>query len=127
LDSHAGADQSPRRRFFAPLRDLQKVATRIYLGLLHYQDGVEGTLARVTVARRFLPDFGIATECGLGRRSLETLIDMLTITATSPIACPRTPRDLQQRKIMLECSQRSARKTSSISNDPRNFDLASLH
>jgi hypothetical protein len=36
---------------------------------VHYHDGVEGTLACATVARRFLPDFGIATESGLGRRS----------------------------------------------------------
>ena len=65
--------------FFAPLRDLQNVETRIYLGLVHYHDGVEGTLARANVARRFLAEFGIATECGLGRRSPETLIDLLTI------------------------------------------------
>ena len=46
---------------------------------MHYHDGVEGTLARANVARRFLAEFGIATECGLGRRSPETLIDLLTI------------------------------------------------
>ncbi len=65
--------------YFAPLKDFRIDQTRIYLGLVHYHDGVEGALARANVARRYLQHFGIATECGLGRRSSETLTDLLTI------------------------------------------------
>lgn len=65
--------------YFAPLGDLKTNDGKVYLGLVHYHDGVAGALARAKVARRYLPQFGIATECGLGRRSPETLIELLTI------------------------------------------------
>jgi len=35
---------------------------------VHYTGGVEGTDRRVATARRFVSDFGVATECGMGRR-----------------------------------------------------------
>ena len=38
------------------------------LGLVHYTDGVEGGRRRIAAAERHLSDFGIATECGFGRR-----------------------------------------------------------
>src|SRR6185436_7663242 len=45
----------------------------------HYTDGVEGTAARIEIARRFAADFGIATECGWGRRAPSTLAELLRI------------------------------------------------
>jgi hypothetical protein len=52
--------------YFAPLRDLDAGAARIYLGLVHARDGLEGAAWRVAAARTALPDFGVATECGMG-------------------------------------------------------------
>lgn len=65
--------------YFAPLRDLQLGTARVFLGLVHYQDGVEGTLARARTAKKYLADFGIATECGFGRRNPDTLPALLRI------------------------------------------------
>ncbi|MEA2648408.1 MAG: hypothetical protein QOG61_843, partial [Candidatus Binataceae bacterium] len=65
--------------YFAPLRELNHVGAKVFLGLIHLQDGVAGSLARAQTARRHLADFGIATECGLGRRQPETLDEVLRI------------------------------------------------
>lgn len=66
--------------YFVPLKDLKlQPATRLYIGLIHLTDGVEGTLARLDTARRFASDFGIATECGFGRRDPDTIIDLLKV------------------------------------------------
>jgi hypothetical protein len=55
--------------YFAPLRALQlHPETRLYLGLVHYTDGVEGARQRLAAAHKVVSDFGIATECGFGRR-----------------------------------------------------------
>jgi hypothetical protein len=65
--------------YFAPLRELKSSDTNVFLGLIHLHDGVEGSLKRVEMARRYLSDFGVATECGLGRRPRETLPEVLRI------------------------------------------------
>lgn len=54
------------RGYFEPLRNLEKNDTELCLGLLH-QDDLEGTRLRIRAASEFVGDFGIATECGLGR------------------------------------------------------------
>jgi methionine synthase II (cobalamin-independent) len=69
--------------YFAPLRDLRVGDARIFLGLVHYHDGVDGTLKRARTARKFVKDFGIATECGFGRRQPETLTELLRIHRTA--------------------------------------------
>jgi hypothetical protein len=54
--------------FYAPLRDLDLAAeTELYLGLVHAQDGVEGTRRRMEAAKKHVADFGIASECGISR------------------------------------------------------------
>jgi len=65
--------------YFEPLRDLRVGDARVFLGLIHYDDGVAGTEARIRTARKHLPAFGIATECGFGRRRPETLLELLRI------------------------------------------------
>ena len=65
--------------YFAPLRELKSSDTNVFLGLIHLHDGVEGSLRRVEVAQRYLRSFGLATECGLGRRPRETLSELLRI------------------------------------------------
>ena len=81
----------PRNRddeaYFAPLRNLHlHLETELYLGLVHYTDGVEGTQRRIATAQRVVEDFGVATECGMGRRTPETIPDLLRIH--SEVAAP---------------------------------------
>jgi hypothetical protein len=68
--------------YFSALRTLRlPPETQLYLGLVHHTDGVEGTRRRIAVAERVWPDFGVATECGLGRRPPETILELLRIHA----------------------------------------------
>jgi hypothetical protein len=68
--------------YFAPLKGLKlRPETRLFLGLVHPGDGIEGTRRRMAMAERFVKDFGIATECGFGRRPPETVPDLLRIHA----------------------------------------------
>ena len=68
--------------YFAPLGDLKlHPRTRLFLGLVHDSDGVEGTRRRIAVAERHAPEFGIATECGFGRRPPETIPNLLRVHA----------------------------------------------
>jgi hypothetical protein len=58
--------------YFAPLAELRLPSeTELYLGVVHIRDGVEGAQRRIATARRHLQSFGIATECGMGRRPPE--------------------------------------------------------
>jgi len=54
--------------FYAPLRNLKLSAgTELYLGLVHDEDGVDGTKKRMAAAHKYVASFGIATECGIAR------------------------------------------------------------
>jgi hypothetical protein len=54
--------------YFAPLAGLQKEpGTELYLGLVHREDGAEGAQRRAAAASAFVRDFGVGTECGIGR------------------------------------------------------------
>ena len=55
--------------------------TQLYLGLVHHTDGVEGTRQRMETASHYVSDYGIATECGWGRRPKATLPALLRIHA----------------------------------------------
>ena len=73
----------PRERdddaYFAPLRELRlPELTELYLGLVHNTGGADGTRRRIATAAKVVPRFGVATECGFGRRprdSIGTLLD----------------------------------------------------
>jgi hypothetical protein len=76
----------PRNRtddaYFAPLRNLiLQPQTELCLGVVHYTDGVRGTRERLAVARKYAPQFAIATECGFGRRDPSTIPELLRIHA----------------------------------------------
>lgn len=60
--------------FFAPLRDLDPKGARVYLGAIHNMDSFP---QRIAVARKYLPDFGLAAYCGLGRHTREQLPGVL--------------------------------------------------
>ena len=73
----------PRERndeaYFSPLADLDIGDTELVLGLVHNTDGLEGAQRRMEAARKIVPDFGIATECGFGRRPAESIPGLLQI------------------------------------------------
>ncbi len=50
--------------FYAPLKNLKPEGARVYLGMIHNMASFED---RMAVARKFLPDFGLAAYCGMGR------------------------------------------------------------
>jgi ubiquinone/menaquinone biosynthesis C-methylase UbiE len=67
-------------RYYAPLADLRlRAETELYLGLVHHTDGVDGTRRRMDAAARFASGFGVATECGWGRRPPATIPELLRI------------------------------------------------
>ena len=74
--------------YFAPLADLRlQPGTRLYLGLIHDTDGIAGTHRRLATARRHAQGFGIATECGFGRRdpaSVQALLRLHADLAANP-------------------------------------------
>ena len=50
--------------FYAPLANLKPQGARVYLGLIH---NMERFADRLATARKYLPSFGVAAYCGLGR------------------------------------------------------------
>src|ERR1700733_2933717 len=66
--------------YFAPLKNLRvKPEMRLFLGLVHLFDGIEGGRRRAAAARTVYPDFGVATECGMGRRPPESIPALLDL------------------------------------------------
>jgi hypothetical protein len=67
-------------RFYAPLAALKTPrGTEFYLGLVHMSDGKTGAAHRAALARQFVKDFGVATECGFGRREQSTIPPLLDL------------------------------------------------
>lgn len=65
---HVPVPKDANAEFFAPLRAWRgSKHTRLYLGLLQERDP-HGNRARIAAARQVVPEFGIAAECGFGRR-----------------------------------------------------------
>lgn len=55
-------------RYFAPLTRLKlHKETELFLGLVHL-DGAAATKKRIRAAKKYAPRFGVATECGMGRK-----------------------------------------------------------
>ncbi|MAI49262.1 MAG: hypothetical protein CMM16_01695 [Rhodospirillaceae bacterium] len=68
--------------YFAPLSALSlPTGSELYLGLAHFTDGTEGTATRLAAASGHVAAFGIATECGFGRRDPKMIIPLLDIHA----------------------------------------------
>ena len=55
--------------------------TMIFAGLIHFTDGVEGARQRIAQVERHLTTFGLATECGFGRRDPSTIAPLLEMHA----------------------------------------------
>lgn len=72
--------------YYQPLQNLRLHSeTTLYLGLVHYEPGdqiraaIEEAQQKIDIAHRFTDAFGIATECGMGRRTTETVLSLLQI------------------------------------------------
>ena len=50
--------------FYAPLAGMKARGANIYMGMIHTMDTFQ---KRLDVARKFVPDFGLAAYCGFGR------------------------------------------------------------
>jgi hypothetical protein len=64
--------------YFAPLSELTP-PERLYLGLVHHDDGVEGARRRAVTAAKVVNRFGVATECGMGRTPPQQVPALFTI------------------------------------------------
>jgi hypothetical protein len=66
--------------YFEPMRAMDtRPETTIFLGLVHLSDGIDGARRRISAAKIVLPNFGVATECGLGRRDPAAIPDLLAL------------------------------------------------
>ena len=75
-------------RYFEPLKELEASQAKLYLGLIHVTGGVEAARKRLASARRHASGFGVATECGFGRRPIETIPALLEIHRAIADALP---------------------------------------
>jgi hypothetical protein len=70
--------------YFEPLTELELNGGELFLGLVHLEDGVAGTEARIRTAQTALGStrsFGVATECGMGQYPRDALEELLRIHA----------------------------------------------
>lgn len=68
------------REYFAPLARLDiGTGAKLYLGLVYFNDE-EGTRRRNRTAQVVAKDFGVATECGIGRTPADQLPNILQIS-----------------------------------------------
>ncbi len=68
--------------YVAPLDGLKLTpGCELVLGLVHHSDGMDGNRRRLATAARAVAHFGIATECGFGRRPPETIRELLEFHA----------------------------------------------
>jgi hypothetical protein len=65
--------------YFEPLQNLQPGTAKLYLGLIHTTGGAETSLALLATAKKHATNFGVATECGFGRRPRETMAELFHI------------------------------------------------
>lgn len=69
--------------YLEPLRDfypkLKQQGGELYLGLIQHDDP-EGTRRRIEAAGKVVPEFGVATECGMGRTPPEQVEGLLRLS-----------------------------------------------
>jgi hypothetical protein len=77
--------------FFAPLDALEiDPGTELHIGLIHLADGIDGARRRAGAARAHHASFGVATECGFGRRDADTIAPLLALHARVAEALERS-------------------------------------
>ncbi|HCF99232.1 MAG TPA: hypothetical protein DEV93_01655 [Chloroflexi bacterium] len=78
--------------FYSALEELRlKPETELYLGLIYPEDGADGAQRRIETAGLFLSEFGVATECGWGRRAPKLVPELLGLHSklSRPVSEPR--------------------------------------
>ena len=66
--------------YFRPLlKFLQANDTELFLGLVHDSDTLDGNRIRIEKASKYVKNFGIAAECGLGRRNPTVIPSLLRL------------------------------------------------
>lgn len=68
--------------YFEPLQEFDPGDGKLYLGLVHITGGIETSMALLATAKKHASGFGVATECGFGRRPLESMPELLQIHRT---------------------------------------------
>jgi len=68
--------------------DVDPQRTKLYLGIIHPEDGVEGVRRRAEVLLPYVTDFGLAYVCGFGRLSDNDLPGIIDLHRTAPTALP---------------------------------------
>jgi hypothetical protein len=77
---HMPVIKDPGDAFFAPLDDLKVGDTKVYLGVVHEDEGsIEPFRKRMQAARKHLADFGIGGVCGYGRIDPKDLPEVLRV------------------------------------------------
>ncbi|RDW56589.1 hypothetical protein BP5796_13054 [Coleophoma crateriformis] len=77
-------------QYFAPMQNLYlRPETDLFLGLVYAGDK-DGTNQRIKNAMRIIDEFGVSTECGLGKMPVDQLDGILDLMAavTSPVERP---------------------------------------
>ena len=80
---------NPDDAFLAPLRNLNIGDARVFLGLVHPQDGMEGAQRRIDLAKKYLKDFGIGAVCGFGRENPRELGNILEVHKAAALRLER--------------------------------------
>jgi hypothetical protein len=80
----------PDSAFLASLRDLDIGGTRVFLGLIHPHDGLEGADRRIDLAKQYLNDFGVAAVCGFGREDPRQLGNILDVHKAAALKLGQT-------------------------------------
>lgn len=77
---HLPVPRAAKDDYFAPLSELEhRAGVEVFLGLVHFTDAREGTERRIAAARKVVPNFGVSTECGWGRRDPATLDGLIEL------------------------------------------------
>ncbi len=71
---HIPVLNTTEHKFYAPLSKLRTKGVDVYLGAIHSMPTLK---ARIEVARKYLPRFGLAAYCGFGRTPPEQLPQLL--------------------------------------------------
>lgn len=76
---HMPVIPDPDEAFFAPLNDLAIGETKVFLGMIHEEDGIDGFRRRMELAQQHLSGFGVAGVCGFGRVDPAELPEILRV------------------------------------------------
>ncbi|HKA51228.1 MAG TPA: hypothetical protein VKK19_16720 [Candidatus Dormibacteraeota bacterium] len=63
--------------------------TELFLGLVHHKDRLDGTQRRIAAAVKVAQGFGVATECGMGRRPRDEVPGLLRIQRDAVVPQPQ--------------------------------------